>query len=987
MSEEVAVLLSRPAHLSLPLSDLPPYLLPHLSSLRSLHLSLSAPHHPLLSGRPFHSLSRLSLLHLSLGSPTTGLSEPLLPDLAMARADPLPTCRPTAHMQTHCPHADPLPTCRPTAPAAAHARIDGRAAAPDPLAIHDSPWPSHPPMHAPTILPHLLPNLTFLRIHSPPRAPLPVLRHLRTLIVGSYPHSSRFLAALSLFPALTALRIFNLSTHNHHSALACPPHLKSLQIFHSLTPLLPDCLRLFSSLTRLHLFQSTPLRALPSFLSSLSSLTHLKLGRGYNPVVVPVGLQGYLQGRGWAREQEEEQKRKGHQGRKPKTDWEIEEERRRKMMFQSVFEGSEASGSNHDLHDQRKLTPEEVPAGALQHPKHSSSSNSEESSTPNGTQLLQLPPAVLQGMLQLPPVVLQGMLQLPPAVLQGVVQLPPAVLQGVLQLPPAVLQGVVQLPPAVLQGVLQLPPAVLQGVVQRVQSPVDQGRVRPPVCSSHSMMSHHETRAEAAFSGSPLFSSSWLPSDSPFWVIHSSPTSSSMLPSSYPPFTLPPPITLSSLSTCLVPPLPSPSSLAHTLANYPNLSTLALPLVSTTACPLRPSHLRSLLAAAAALPALTSLSLLLEPGFSANHECGYGRDDWRAAAGMERKVGRWWGEANQEMERGLFAVLKRCRRTHASSALPLLPLRPPPLPPIALPACAKHPQPLLPPWGSWSSVSDDLLLGLLSCLSSLSLHLPVSTMPSSFSCLTSLTCLDTNLWISGLEDAEQGLVVEDAEQGLVVEDAEQGLVVEDAEQGLVVEDAEQGLVVEDAEQGMVGWRRNDEEWRAPVCQQLKVLQLVTSGRASIVDMSLDPALEHMALAASSYVAWKVGSGFSANLCFLHLDRGKLSGYDSEPRLTQLTALTTLVVDNADCRDFLACLSCFSSLHTLRLSNITRGCSEPISRARLSSPRFKSVAATCRTCHPHCSNPHSSPPFQTHRRWPHAQCAGMPERFSHRKGLV
>ncbi|CAI5462518.1 unnamed protein product [Closterium sp. Yama58-4] len=80
--EEVFPLLSRLTHLSLPLSDLPPNLLPHLSSLRSLRLSLSAPHHPLLlSGRPFHSLPLLSLLHLSLASPASVLSEPLSPDL------------------------------------------------------------------------------------------------------------------------------------------------------------------------------------------------------------------------------------------------------------------------------------------------------------------------------------------------------------------------------------------------------------------------------------------------------------------------------------------------------------------------------------------------------------------------------------------------------------------------------------------------------------------------------------------------------------------------------------------------------------------------------------------------------------------------------------------------------------------------------------------------------------------------------------------
>ncbi|CAI5488208.1 unnamed protein product [Closterium sp. Naga37s-1] len=812
------------------------------------------------------------------------------------------------------------------------------------LAIHSIPSPSHPPMHAPTILSHLLPNLTFLRIHSPPRAPLPVLPHLRTLIVGSYPHSSRFLASLALFPALTALRIFNLSMHNYHSALSCPPQLTSLQICHSHTPLLPDCLRLFSSLTRLHLFQCTPLRALPSFLSSFSSLTHFNFGHGYDPVVVQRELKGLRQ---VGREDEGE--------------------------GQSICQGVIGEEGNKQQ--------------------------------------------------------------------------------------------------------------------QQQQPQVEQGDCRT---------SHHETRAAAGLNGSPLFSSVWLPSDSPFWLIHSSPTSPfSLLPSSQPPFTLPPPITPSSLSTCFThylsaekhlspiwfASLPSPSSLAHTLAHYPNLSTLALPLVSTTACPLRPSHLRSLLAAAAALPAPTSLSLLLEPGFSANCEWGYGREGWFEAAGMERRVRRWWGEANQEMERGLFAVLKRCRglkQLHLQGetltdrlklpdslflrcpqltalSLPLsrlpssllllsrltslaLALPADPMPPrlslpspfaplrslrslaLHVPSTFKryyHPE----DGSSWSSVSGDLLLGLPSCLSALSLHLPISTMPSSFSCLTSLTRLDTNLWIPGLDDADEGVVVEEEA------DEEVGEVAAEEESNEEEEEVINGLPY-----AGVASRVTDERL-LPLCNltslslsrfgylksliphltrltslalpslscandlsrltRLHDLFLCCSDSACLphlprlrrlrvqcpdfsvhvarfiarvapsleqLDVRADrfrysegnlcaplfPALEHMALAGNRDVAWKVESGFSANLRFLHLDRAKLSGYESEPQLTQLTALTTLVVDNADCRDFLACLSCFSSLHTLRLSNITRGCSQPYLTC---PPRLATLQICC------CDLPH------------------------------
>ncbi|CAI5498156.1 unnamed protein product, partial [Closterium sp. Naga37s-1] len=563
--------------------------------------------------------------------------------------------------------------------------------------------------------------------------------------------------------------------------------------------------------------------------------------------------------------------------------------------------------------------------------------------------------------------------------------------------------------------------------------------------------SHHEMRAPAGVNGSSLFSSSWLPSDSPFWVIHSSPTSPfSLLPSSHPPFTLPPPITPSSLSTCFThylttwrplspiwfASLPSPSSLTHTLAHYPSLSTLALPLVSTTAYPLRPSHLRSLLAAAAALPALTSLSLLLEPGFSANCEWGYGRKDWFEDAGMERKVRRWWGEANEEMERGLFAVLKRCRglkQLHLQGetltdrlklpdslflrcpqltalSLPLsrlpssllllsrltslaLALPADPMPPrLSLPSpfaplrslrsLSLHvPSTLsryyhLTEGSSWSSVSGDLLLGLPSCLSSLSLHLPTSTMPSSFSCLTSLTRLDTNL-CSGVNNTAPCSLHRGLSRLTRLHDLFIGrdngaclprlprlrrlrvqcpdttvhvarLIARVAPSLEQLDVRADYLNYTSADLCTDSWRRNGDEWRAPVFHKLKVLQLVTSGPTSNVDMSLFPALEHMALAGSRYVSWKVESGFSANLRFLHLDCAKMSGYDSDPHLTQLTALTTLVVDNADCRDFLACLSCFSSLHTLRLSNITRGCSQPY----LTCPPLLATLQICRCDLPH-----------------------------------
>ncbi|CAI7760548.1 unnamed protein product [Closterium sp. NIES-53] len=383
---------------------------------------------------------------------------------------------------------------------------------------------------------------------------------------------------------------------------------------------------------------------------------------------------------------------------------------------------------------------------------------------------------------------------------------------------------------------------------------------------------------------------------------------------------------------------------------------------------------------------------------------------------------------------------------------------------------------------SWSSVSEELLLGLPSCLSALSLHLPTTGMPSSFSCLTSLTRLDTNLRIPGLDDAEQGVGAEEEEEEEEVEEevgevAAQEESNEEEEQSNRFANARADSRLTDErflplcnltslslshylffpplirhltrltslslpslhwayEYGVnntppcslyhglsrltrlhdlflacdssaclprlprlrrlcvrctedtvhiarliahvapsleqlnvradyaicisadlsgsklngaataVAWRGNGGEWRAPVFHKLKVLQLVTSSPG--VDMSLFPALEHMALSGSRYVSLNVDTESSRSLRFLHLDHVNLWGYDRDPQLTQLTALTTLVVDNADCRDFLACLSCFSSLHTLCLSNITRGCSEPY----LTCPPLLSTLQICRCDLPH-----------------------------------
>ncbi|GJP74812.1 hypothetical protein CLOP_g5346 [Closterium sp. NIES-67] len=1513
--EEVAPLLSRLAHLSLPLRDLPPYLLPHLSSLRSLRLSLSAPRHPLLlSDRPFHSLSRLSLLHLSLGSLASGLSEPLSPDLfaglgpslrsltflvcakqkgpaekrrkyrdgrvdkggdgggkgqrsgggsgkeveedggwvgdewgredevvcwvpgsvwSLSRLQQLTTnvggawestglnalfpphashstppsascscccCSSSSsssslhqHQQhhhmclaslpsltslslpshrtfppclsslsslshlsiplaapllfphslalfSHCPRLTHLHACGegPTEPepglteppfcheavpfsgslchvtltgtagviplagrgeqmgehsgegdvgqgargegedacgadgAAAcffplleelvlrsvrsrgQARSEQQAGSEQPaqqqqqpqqahtlafmghlpclthLAIDDT---SHPPLQAPTILPALLPSLTFLRVHSPPPAPLPVLPKLRALIVGSYPHTSHFLSALSLFPSLSSLRILNLSMHNYHSALSCPPSLKCLQICHSATPLLPDSLRLFASLTRLDLFQCVPLRALPSFLSAFSPLTHFSFDRDCNhPVVVPVGLEEYIQGKRWAQEKEEGERRKGgmeEQERRWKSAWMRQKERRR-IRFQSVFRESSLSkaqkeeqrewwsqvgkeeeeegacqsrrqgarGEENDKQQQQQQQAEQgaklvrgaqkvdlraittkqhgtnqdpqnhsrLPAEELQHGRHDSSSmssrsantSSSTSTTNNGKPPPQLSAEVLQAVLQR----LQGPME--EARVSGVCRewrrwyrLHTSCFAFALH--PLLLSWV---PLALLQP----PPSSPSS--SSSSSSTSSSFSLNLVCRSGSRRREH---GMTSLNGPPLFSSPWHPADSPFWVIHSPPStrSFSLLPSSSAPFTIPPPIAPCSLSTCFThllhrwrplspiwfspvwfASLPSPASLARTIALYPSLSALVLPLVSTAARPLRPSHVRPLLSAAAAQPALSSLSVLLEDGYRDYWERGYGREEWLklGAKEREREMRRWWGEANGEVERGLFAVVKRCRGLqqlhvqgenlanrlklpanlfHRCPQLTALSLPLSSLPSsllllsrltslsLALPADHMPPQfahsaPLAHlrslralslhvqhiisfqctsmDASSWSNVSPDLLLGLPS-LSSLSLSLPTGTMPDSFSCLTALTRLETNLWIPGLEEEqeeEEGEV--EAEEGRSVgeedevgggdgdeegdgEDKEEekekrgdGLhhtagpsrVTDEGQLPLsnltslslshytsfpplirhlthltslslpcvyasyhdqdsttpscslhhglshltrlqelfigsssrcdhhdsaclweisgsaciprlprlrrvrvqcpdetvpvarLLANVAPSLEQLDVRADYRNYSAADLGWTALVFPKLKVLQLVTSGPPSYVDMALFPALEHMALAGSRSMSWGVTKGFSSNLHFLHLTCARLSGYGSDPRLTQLTSLTTLVVDNADCRDLLACLSAFSSLRTLRLSNLTRGCSEPY----LTCPPLLATLQICRSDLPH-----------------------------------
>ncbi|CAI5462534.1 unnamed protein product [Closterium sp. Yama58-4] len=231
---------------------------------------------------------------------------------------------------------------------------------------------------------------------------------------------------------------------------------------------------------------------------------------------------------------------------------------------------------------------------------------------------------------------------------------------------------------------------------------------------------------------------------------------------------------------------------------YPNLSALLLPIVSTALHHLRPSHVRSLLSAATALPALTSFSVLLEPGFRGEYDWGYGREELWEMPEEERKreLWRWWEETNREMEKGLLAVLKGCRGlrelriqgkgvahrlklppslsllllsrlTSLSLALPVGHMPPQfahsspfarlsSLRSLSLHVCM-HPHDSTGTSeedDSWSGQSEELLLGLPACLSSLSLLLPTDTMPASFSSLTALTLLASNLWIPGLDGEE-----------------------------------------------------------------------------------------------------------------------------------------------------------------------------------------------------------------------------------------
>ncbi|CAI5470373.1 unnamed protein product [Closterium sp. Yama58-4] len=1123
--EEEFSLFSRLAHLSLPLSDLPPNLLPHLSSLRSLRLFLSAPQHlPLLSGRPFHSLPLLALLHLSLASPASGLSEPFSPDLfaglgpslrsltflvyakqkgaAFCRTKPgsakpstgptptepatgltepatgltepatglteppsYPEATPSSSSLRHltlmgtagviplavwgrlCPQllslkiqgsphvavrgwgeqlaegygegdvgqgacgegggacgegegswgaAEEAAACffpsleelvlrNVTTHASQHTGTEhtgteqtgtehrahthlhqghslafmGRLPRLTHLAIDHTHSLSQPPTrtHAPTILPTLLPNLTFLRIHSPPPAPLRVLPHLRTLILGSYPHSSRFLSSLALFPALTALRIFNLQMINYHSALSCPPSLKSLQICFSHLPLLPDSLHLFSSLTRLDLFQCSKPLALPACLSAFSSLDHVSLGRGYDPVL-PCRLQEYLRGKTWEREDA------GEGGAEGKGEWEGKGEAEGEWTEEDKEGGEEGEEGRE--------------AEGIGEGEGKAEGEGEGKREGEG----------------------EGM---------------------------------------------QVP----AGQEVAVRGP-------PKNASATNPHSHNQSQ---------------LPAEAvPAEVLESS--------------------------------LPSPSSLAHTLTLYPNLSALLLPIVSTAPHPLKPSHVRSLLSAAAALPALTSLSVLLEPGFRGEYD---------------------WGAAHSGGERCRSAQtpplsLPLLHASHLSLPPSLLPplLPPPPHSPhlsLPRPPCRSHAPQFAhsSPFArlsslrslslhvceqdissssssgvslhdsSWSGLSEGLLLGLPLCLSSLSLHLPTATMPASFSSLTALTLLATNLWIPGLEGGEDegdGGVGEEEWDGERWEDGavEENGMGEGDEDGWCDADScpngDEDCWCDDDEEGELhnslaasrirhntllplcnlssltlssccsfpplirhltrltslslgsfstdgigsstrscslhhGLSLLTRLWELSLCcdsfsqehlprlprlrrlhvqnysdsvdmtrlmaavahsleqlhidcqidlcetgsnrglsfRKLKLLHLEFYARLSRVDMSLVPALEHMVLTEKVNVNWGVESGFSYNLRFLQLGYAVRLPKDPggrEHELMRLTALTTLIVDNADYRDFLAALSCFSSLRTLRLSNITRGCSEP----HFSCPPLLSTLQIC-----------------------------------------
>ncbi|CAI5523974.1 unnamed protein product, partial [Closterium sp. Naga37s-1] len=490
--------------------------------------------------------------------------------------------------------------------------------------------------------------------------------------------------------------------------------------------------------------------------------------------------------------------------------------------------------------------------------------------------------------------------------------------------------------------------------------------------------------------------------------------------------------------------LPSPSSLAHTLTLYPNLSALLLPIVSTAPHPLRPSHVRSLLSAAAALPALTSFSVLLEPGFSREHDWEYGRDELWEMPKEERKreMRQWWGETNREVERGLLAVLKRCRGlkelriqgegvahhlklppslflccTHLTtlslplSRLPSSLLRLTRLTSLSLALPVGH----MPPQfahsspfaclsslrslslhtcegdmssscvsldgSSWSGLSEELLLGLPSCLSSLSLHLPTDIMPASFSSLTARTLLAANQWIPGLqgeEDEGDGGVGEEEWEGEEGEDeAEEESGMGEGDEDVWCDDHNHDHDGGEHSQlhNSLGASSIHDSTLLPLCNLTSLTlscccffpplirhltRLTSLSLGSYYDDGIDSTtrscslhhglsrltrLRELSLCCDSFSQQRLPR--LPRLRSLHVQNYKETGdmtrfmaavahslerlhidCDQKHELMQLTALSTLIVDNADYRDFLAALSCFSSLRTLRLSNITRGCSEP-----------------------------------------------------------
>ncbi|GJP83025.1 hypothetical protein CLOP_g13236 [Closterium sp. NIES-67] len=296
---------------------------------------------------------------------------------------------------------------------------------------------------------------------------------------------------------------------------------------------------------------------------------------------------------------------------------------------------------------------------------------------------------------------------------------------------------------------------------------------------------------------------------------------------------------------------------------------------------------------------------------------------------------------------------------------------------------------------SWSSVSPLLLLRLPS-LSSLSLSLPTGTMPDSFSCLTALTRLETNLWIPGLEEEqeeEEGEVEAEEDRSVGEEDEVGG--GDGDEEGDGEDKEEEKEKRGDGLHHTAGPSRVTDEGQLPLSNLtslslshytsfpplIRHLTHLTSLSLPCVyasyhdqysttpSCSLHHGLSRLTRLQELFIGcssrcdhhdsaclWEIsGSACIPRLPRLRRVRVQLSGYGSDPRLTQLTSLTTLVVDNADCRDLLACLSAFSSLRTLRLSNLTRAALSPTSPAPLSSPPSRSAAPTCPTSHPHWQN--------------------------------